>query len=75
MYKYFISYTFTSKNHLVFGNTVYNLEKEITDLDTIMKIENMIKETSIQQEKDEYVRHVYQDSKVIILNYSLMEGK
>lgn len=75
MYKYFISYTFSSKNHLVFGNTVCNLEKEITDLDTIMEIENMIKESSIQQEKDEYVRYVYQISKVTILNYSLVEGK
>lgn len=75
MYKYFISYTFSSRSHLVFGNTVCNLEKEITDLDTIMEIENMIKESSIQQEKDEYVRYVYQRSKVTILNYSLVEGK
>lgn len=75
MYKYFISYMFCSGSHLVFGNTVCNLEKEITDLDTIMEIENMIKESSIQQEKDEYVRYVYQRSKVTILNYSLVEGK
>lgn len=75
MYKYFISYVFTNKSKLVFGNTVYSLEKEITDLDTIMKIENNIKESSIRQAKDEYVRYVYENSKVIILNYSLMEDK
>lgn len=75
MYKYFISYMCSNESHVVFGNTVCNLEKEITDLDTIMEIENMIKESSIQQEKDEYVRYVYQRSKVTILNYSLVEDK
>ena len=69
MYKYFISYMFSDKeNHSGFGNTVCSSEKKITDLDTIMEIENMIKESSIQQEKDEYVRYYYQNSKVTILN-------
>ena len=76
MYKYFISYMFSDKeNHLGFGNTVCSSEKKITDLDTIMEIENMIKESSIQQEKDEYVRYYYQNSKVTILNYTLIGGK
>ena len=76
MYKYFISYMFGDKeNHLGFGNTVCSSEKKITDLDTIMEIENMIKESSIQQEKDEYVRYYYQNSKVTILNYTLIGGK
>lgn len=75
MYKYFISYMCSNESHVVFGNTVCNLEKKITDLDTIMEIENMIKESSIQQEKDEYVRYYYQNSKVTILNYTLIGGK
>lgn len=76
MYKYFISYMFGDKeNHSGFGNTVCSSEKKITDLDTIMEIENMIKESSIQQEKDEYVRYYYQNSKVTILNFTLLEDK
>lgn len=76
MYKYFISYMFSDKeNHLGFGNTVYSLEKEITDSDTIMEIENKIKEGSIQQEKDEYTKEFYKNSKVTILNCTLLEDK
>lgn len=76
MYKYFISYMFSDKeNHLGFGNTVCSLEKKITDSDTIMEIENIIKEESIQQEKDEYTKNFYKNSKVTILNCTLMEDK
>lgn len=76
MYKYFISYMFSDKeNHSGFGNTVCSSEKKITDLDAIIEIENNIKEVSIQQEDDEYTRYLYKNSKVIILNFTLLEDK
>ena len=52
-----------------------NSEKKITDLDAIIEIENNIKEVSIQQEDDEYTRYLYKNSKVTILNFTLLEDK
>lgn len=76
MYKYFISYMFSDKeNHSGFGNTVCSSEKKITDLDAIIEIENNIKEVSIQQEDDKYTRYLYKNSKVTILNFTLLEDK
>ena len=76
MYKYFISYMFNDKeNHLALGNTVFSLEKKITDLDTILEIENDIKKGSIKQEEDEHKRYVYKNSEVKILNCILLEKK
>ena len=64
MYKYFISYNYTSENGLGFGRCKAIREDKITSIEDISSIE--------QEIKKEHKKLYDEDRKIIILNYKLL---